>query len=57
MENLEQAINAVVKKIDEDCKVYKIMPEYSNQKLEVPLTRRERRALKRKGKKHGRKRI
>lgn len=54
MMSLEQVIDAVVYKLDEDCKAYKMMPEYSNQKSEFPLTRRERRALKRKKKKHGR---
>lgn len=50
MRNLEEAIEAVVKKVSQDCMAYKMMPEYDKQKPEVPLTRRERRALKRKKK-------
>lgn len=54
MKSLEEAIiNALVNKINEDCIDYKMKLEYSNQKPEVPLTRRERRALKRKEKKYG----
>ena len=50
MRNLEEAIKAVVNKVNQDCMAYKMMPEYDKQKPEVPLTRRERRALKRKNK-------
>lgn len=49
MRNLEEAIKAVVNKVNQDCMAYK-MPKYDKQKPEVPLTRRERRALKRKKK-------
>ena len=54
MRNLEEAIiKAVVNKVNQDCMAYKMKPEYDKQKPEVPLTRRDRRALKRKEKKYG----
>lgn len=53
MRNLEEVIKAVVNKVNQDCMAYKMKPEYDKQKPEVPLTRRERRALKRKEKKYG----
>lgn len=50
---MEEAIKAVANKVNQDYMACKMMQEHDNQKPEVPLTRRERRALKRRENKYG----